>query len=195
MKPFYIGCLIVLVLAVTVGGCTAMFGVSGYNQAKALDQNVQSQWAQVEVQLQRRFDLIPQLEATVKGVAGQEQKIFLGIAEARKAYFSPTASVGEKAVAANDLNTALSRLLMLQENYPQLKSNESFLKLQDTIEGTENRLSVERGRYNDAVRELNLFTQTFPNKFFAELAGVKPAEYLKAPETAQAAPKIDFSKP
>jgi len=194
MKPFYIGCLIVLVLALMVGGCTAMFGLTGYNQAKALDQNVQSQWAQVEVQLQRRFDLIPQLEATVKGVAGQEQKVFLGIAEARKAYFQ-AANVPDKAAAANDLNSALSRLLLLQENYPQLKSNESFLKLQDTIEGTENRLSVERGRYNEAVRELNLFTQTFPNKFFAELAGVRPAEYLKAPETAQAPPKIDFSKP
>ena len=84
MKPFYIGCAIVLALAVLVGGCTAMFGVSGYNQAKALDQDVQSQWAQVEVQLQRRFDLIPQLEATVKGVAGQEQKVFLGIAEAAR---------------------------------------------------------------------------------------------------------------
>jgi LemA protein len=194
MKPFYVGCLIVLALALLFGGCTAVFGINGYNQAKALDQNVQSQWAQVEVQLQRRFDLIPQLEATVKGVAGQEQKVFLGIAEARKAYFQ-AANVPDKAAAANELNSALSRLLLLQENYPQLKSNESFLKLQDTIEGTENRLSVERGRYNEAVRELNLYTQTFPNKFFAELAGVRPAEYLKAPETAQAAPKIDFSKP
>jgi len=194
MKPFYLGCLIVSVLAVMIGGCAAMFGVSGYNQAKALDQNVQSQWAQVEVQLQRRFDLIPQLEATDKGVAGQEQKVFLGIAEARKAYFQ-AANVPDKAAAANELNSALSRLLLLQENYPQLKSNESFLKLQDTIEGTENRLSVERGRYNEAVRALNLFTQTFPNQFFAELAGVRPAEYLKAPDAAQAPPKIDFSKP
>jgi LemA protein len=195
MKPFYIGCLIVLGLAILVGGCAAMAGVTGYNQAKALDQNVQSQWAQVNVQLQRRFDMIPQLEATVKGVAAQEQKIFLGIADARKAYFSQTTSVQEKAAAANEMNSALSRLLLLQENYPQLKSNESFLKLQDTIEGTENRLSVERGRYNEAVRALNLYTQTFPNKFFAELAGVKPAEYLKAPETANEPPKIDFSKP
>lgn len=194
MKPLLMGCLIIVVVALLVGGCAASFGIGGYNQAKALDQDVQSQWAQVEVQLQRRFDLVPQLEATVKGAAGQEQKVFLGIANARKAYFQAD-NVPAKAAAANDFNSALSRLLVLQEQYPQLKSNEAFLKMQDTIEGTENRLSVERGRYNEAVRKLDLFTQTFPNSFFAQLAGVHPAPYLKPPEHVSEAPKIDFSKP
>ncbi|HEY5311462.1 MAG TPA: LemA family protein [Pirellulales bacterium] len=196
MKPLFIGCLIVVAVALLVGGCAATFGVAEYNRAKQLDQNVQSQWAQVEVQLQRRFDLVPQLEATVKGAAGQEQKVFLGIANARKAYFQADKDdVPAKAAAANQFNSALSRLLMLQEQYPQLKSNEAFMKMQDTIEGTENRLSVERGRYNDAVRELDLFTQTFPNSFFAQLAAVRPAPYLKPPEAVSEAPKIDFSKP
>ena len=140
------------------------------------------------------FDLVPQIEATVKGTALQEQKVFLGIANSRKAYFQAD-NVADKAAAANQFTSALSRLLVLQEQYPELKSNEAFLKMQDTVEGTENRLSVERNRYNDAVRDLNLFTQTFPNSFFAQLAGVRPAEYLKAPEAASTAPKIDFSKP
>lgn len=194
MKPVLVGCVIVLIVTVVIAGFAASFGVTEYNHAKQLDQNVQNQWAQVEVQLQRRFDLVPQLEATVKGVAGQEQKVFLGIANARKAYFQ-AGNVADKAAAANEFNSALSRLLVLQEQYPELKSNEAFLKMQDTIEGTENRLSVERGRYNDAVRELNLFTQTFPNSFFANMAGIHPATYLKAPEEAATAPKIDFSKP
>ena len=168
--------------------------IPGYNRAKVLNQDVQAQWGNVEVQLQRRFDLIPQLEATVKGVAGQEQKVFLGIAEARKAYFQPGAGVAEKAAAANDLTSALSRLLVLQERYPELKSNEAFMKLQDSVEGTENRLGVERGRYNQAVRELNVYTQTFPNNLYAMLAGVKEVPYLKAPSEASEAPKIDFSK-
>ncbi|HEX4148862.1 MAG TPA: LemA family protein [Pirellulales bacterium] len=194
MKPLAIGCLAILALVVVLGIGFATFGVGQYNQAKTLDQNVQTQWAQVEVQLQRRFDLVPQLEATVKGLAGQEQKVFLGIANARKAYFQAD-NVADKAAAANDFNSALSRLLMLQERYPELKSNEAFLKMQDTVEGTENRLSVERGRYNDAVRELDVFTQTFPHNFFASFAGVKRVEYLKAPAEAETAPKIDFSKP
>jgi len=193
-KTGLVGCLVIAAVAVLIGIGVAVFGVGGYNRAKELDQNVKNQWAQVEVQLQRRFDLVPQLEATVKGVAGQEQKVFLGIANARKAYFQAD-NVAGKAAAANDFNSALSRLLVLQEQYPQLKSNEAFLKMQDTVEGTEDRLSVERKRYNDAVRDLDLFTQTFPNSFYAQFAGVKPAEYLKAPEAAQTAPKIDFSTP
>jgi LemA protein len=194
MKPLFVGCLLIVVVTLLIGGCAATYGVSEYNRAKQLDQSVQSQWAQVDVQLQRRFDLVPQLEATVKGAAGQEQKVFLGIANSRKAYFQAN-NVADKAAAANDFTSALSRLLVLQEQYPQLKSNDAFMKMQDTIEGTENRLSVERGRYNEAVRELDLFTQTFPNSFFAQLAGVRPVPYLKPPEAVAEAPKIDFSKP
>ncbi|MFQ5780449.1 MAG: LemA family protein, partial [Nitrospiria bacterium] len=146
-----------------------------------------------ENQLQRRFELIPNLVETVKGVAGQEEKIFLGVAEARKAYFQAQ-SIGEKARAAGGMESALSRLLVLREAYPQLKSNESFLKLQDQLEGTENRLSVERKRYNDTVKVLNTFTRKLLGRFYAGLAGVEKAEYFEIEEGARAAPKVEFGE-
>lgn len=185
--------LLVLFLAflaavLLVGGCI----YSGYNRAVALDEAVASSWAEVENQLQRRFELIPNVVETVKGMAGQEKDIFLGVAEARKAYFQAD-TVKEKASAANMFQSALSRLLVLQERYPDLKSNQAFLKLQDTVEGTENRLSVARKRYNDAVRALNTFARRLTGRFYASLAGVGEAEYFKAPEGAKTAPKIDFS--
>ena len=141
MKALPLAAVGLLVVALAAGSCA----YQGYNQAITLDENVKQQWAQVENQLQRRYDLIPNLVETVKGIAGQEQKIFLGIAEARKAYFQTQKSgtVAEKAEAATGVEQALSRLLFLQEKYPELKSNESFLKLQDELAGTENRLSVD----------------------------------------------------
>ncbi len=180
-----------LVGLVVVGGCVW----SGYNKAVTLDEGVNSAWAQVENQLQRRFDLIDNLVETVKGVAGHENEVFLGIAEARKAYFQAkdSGSVADKAVAAGGLNSALSRLLMLKETYPELKANQSFLKLQDSIEGTENRLSVERKRYNDSVKTLNTFTRRLGGRLFASLAGVEPAEYFEVAEEAKTAPKVSFS--
>ena len=181
---------IVVVVALLGGGCV----MPGYNRAMSLDANVKQQWAQVENQLQRRYELIPNLVATVKGVAGQEQKIFLGIAEAQKGYFQAK-TVPEKAEAANQVESALSRLLVLSQQYPQLRSNESFLKLQDTIEGTENRLAVERGRYNDTVRELDVFMRQFPSSFYARLAGVAAPQYFKVPDEAKTAPKVDFNAP
>ena len=164
---------------------------SGYNQAIVLDEDVKSKWAQVENQLQRRFELIPNMVATVKGIAGQEEKIFLGIAESRKAYFTAP-SIGDKARAASGLEGALSRLLVLQETYPELKSNQSFLKLQDQLEGTENRLAVERQRYNDAVKELNTFTRKLLGRFYAALAGVEKRTYFEVGEEAKTAPKVAF---
>ncbi|MBI4719477.1 MAG: LemA family protein [Planctomycetes bacterium] len=175
---------------VLVGGCL----YSGYNRAIALDENVKSAWAQVDNQLQRRFELIPNLVETVKGFAGQEQEIFLGVAKARESYFQAK-STGEKAQAASGFESALSRLLVLRETYPELKSNQAFLKLQDSVEGTENRLAVERMRYNEVVKELNTFTRTLLGRLYAGLAGVKPAEYFDVPEVARTAPKVDFSKP
>ena len=169
------------------GGCV----YSGYNRAITLDESVISNWAQVENQLQRRFDLIPNLIETVKGVAGQEEKIFLGIAEARKAYFQAD-SIGKKAKAAGQVESALSRLLLLRESYPQLKSNESFLKLQDQLEGTENRLAVERKRYNEGVKELNIFTRKLLGRFYASLAGVGASEYFEIQEVAREVPKVQF---
>ena len=180
-----------LVLALLGGGCV----YQGYNSAIGLDEEVKQRWAQVENELQRRYELIPNLVNTVKGIAGQEQKVFLGVANARKAYFQAQdqGTVAEKAEAAGDVERTLSRLLMLQEKYPELKSNESFLKLQDELEGTENRLAVERKRYNDAVQTLNTYVRRFPGTFFASLAGVHSAEYFKIEAEAKTAPKVDFS--
>src|SRR5262249_24308766 len=147
MKPTHIiiGVLVVLALLVVV---VIAMAVGGYNRAIALDEGVHNQWAQVRNQLQRRYDLIPNVVESVKGIAGLEQKVVLGIAEVRKSYFQADTGGGQ-AAAASQVERALSRLLVLRESYPELKSNESFLKLQDIVEGTENRLSVERGRYND----------------------------------------------
>lgn len=184
--------ILILLLAfvgagVLVGGCI----YSGYNRAVSLDESVKQAWAQVDNQMQRRFDLVPNLVETVKGVAGQESKIFLGVANARKAYFSAN-SVADKAQAAGGFERALSRLLVLKETYPELKSNESFLKLQDSLEGTENRLAVERKRYNDTVATLNKFTRQLLGRFYAGLAGVQKAEYFKIDEAAKTAPKVNF---
>jgi LemA protein len=183
--------IVVAVIVVLVGfvGCAL---IGGYNKAIRLDESVKASWAQVENQLQRRYDLIPNVVETVKGVAGQEKDIFLGVANARKAYFQAE-GVRERARAAGTVESALSRLLMLREQYPQLRSNESFLKLQDQLEGTENRLAVERKRYNDAVRTLNTFTRTFTGRIYSAIAGVEPAEYFEVEEAARAVPKVDFT--
>jgi LemA protein len=188
MKPFMIFGLVVLVLVLLGGGCL----YTGYNRAIGMDEEVKNRWSQVENQLQRRYDLIPNLVETVKGTAGQEKTIFLGIADARKAYFQAD-TVADKARAATQVESALSRLLLLQENYPQLKSNEAFLKLQDQLEGTENRLTVARQSYNDAVRDLNTMIRQFPGSVYARMAGVKEAEYFQIDKAAHEAPKVDFS--
>lgn len=180
----------VLILgALVIGGCA----ISGYNKVVRMDEDVDNKWAQVENQLQRRFDLIPNLVETVKGVAAQEEKIFVGVAEARSAY-DRADSTSEKAQAATRFQSQLGIAInAVREAYPQLKSNESFLALQAQLEGTENRLSVERKRYNDAVRDLNAYIRGFPGRFYAGLAGVEKAEYFEVPEEAQAVPTVDFS--
>lgn len=175
---------------VMVGGCL----YSGYNRAVGLDEGVKSAWAQVESQLQRRYEMLPNLVETVKGVAAQEQDVFLGIAKAREAYFQAR-TTGDKAQAAGSFESALSRLLVLRETYPELKSNENFLKLQDSLEGTENRLAVERMRYNEKVKELNVFIRSLLGRVYASMAGVSAAEYFEITEEARAVPKVDFSKP
>ncbi len=185
-----IGLVLILILAVVVvGGCA---GYKGYRQVIVMDEDVKNQWAQVENQLQRRYDLIPNLVETVKGIAGQEQKVFGDIAEARTRYGSAT-NQREKTEAANQVESALSRLLVIVEQYPELRSNESFLKLQDQLEGTENRLSVERQRYNDAVRDLNRYIRPFPGSLYASFAGVQPAEYFKPTPGSETPPKVDFT--
>lgn len=192
-----LGRILLIMLAVFVIGCVVLGGcvMSGYNKAVALDENVGGAWAQVENQLQRRFDLIPNLVNTVKGFASQEKDVFLGIAEARKAYFQAKdkGSIAGKARAAFGLQGALSRLLVLRETYPELKSNEGFLKLQDSLEGSENRLAVERKRYNESVKVLNTFLRKLLGRLYCSLADVEKAEYFEVTDEAKTVPKVDFT--
>lgn len=178
---------VILLLALLVGGKL----ISGYNTVISMDENVKGKWAQVENQLKRRYDLIPNLVETVKGYAKHEKELFENIAEARTKYFQAN-SVKDKVAGANRLEGVLSRLLLLQERYPDLKANQSFLKLQDSLEGTENRIAVERKRYNDAVQILNTYIRTFFGRFFAAFASVSKAEYYEIPEGEKAAPKVKF---
>jgi len=178
---------VILLLALLVGGKL----ISGYNTVISMDENVKGKWAQVENQLKRRYDLIPNLVETVKGYAKHEKELFENIAEARTKYFQAN-SVKDKVAGANRLEGVLSRLLLLQERYPDLKANQSFLKLQDSLEGTENRIAVERKRYNDAVQILNTYIRTFFGRFFAAFASVSKAEYYEIPEGEKAVPKVKF---
>ncbi len=178
---------VIVALVVIVGGWL----MSGYNRVVTMDESVKTAWAQVDNQLKRRFDLIPNLVETVKGYAAHEKEVFEHLADARTKYFQAP-DVKGKIEASGDFERALSRLLVLQETYPQLKANETFLKMMDSLEGTENRLSVERKRYNDAVRTLNTYIRTVYGRFFANLAGVKQAEYYQIPEAEKAAPKVKF---
>jgi LemA protein len=154
---------------------------------------VKSAWSQVDIVLQRRADLIPNLVETVKGYAQQEQTVFGDIAKARSALLS-AGSPQEKIAANGQLDGALGRLLLIVENYPQLKSNENFLRLQDELAGTENRIAVERKRYNDTLQDYNTYVQHFPNNIFAGWAGFKPNEaYFTASEGSREAPKVNFN--
>ncbi len=178
---------VTLVLLILVAGKL----IGGYNKVISMDENVKSKWAQVENQLKRRYDLIPNLVETVKGYAKHEKEIFENIAQARTAYFQ-AGNVKSQVESANRLEGALSRLLLLQERYPELKANQSFLRLQDSLEGTENRIAVERKRYNDSVQTLNTYIRTFLGRLYAVLAGVSPADYYEIPEAEKAAPQVKF---
>jgi LemA protein len=183
--------LIVVGVILLIGFMSFSWLRAGYDNVIAMDENVKGKWAQVENQLKRRYDLIPNLVETVKGYAKHEKELFENIAEARTKYFK-AGSVKGKLEASNQLEGFLSRLLVLREAYPQLKANENFLKLQDSLEGTENRISVERKRYNEAVQMLNTYIRTFFGRFFAAFAGVTSAEYYEIPEGEQETPKVNF---
>ena len=163
----------------------------GYDKVIAMDENIQGSWAQVENQLKRRYDLIPNLVETVKGYASHEKELFENIANARTKYFQ-AGSVQDKVKASTQLEGFLSRLLVLREAYPQLKANQNFLKLQDSLEGTENRIAVERKRYNEAVQMLNTYIRTFFGRFFASFAGVSKAEYYELPTGEGETPQVKF---
>ncbi len=182
---FFFAVIAVLILGVI------LWGIGQYNRIVALDEAVDAQWAQVENQLKRRFDLIPNLVETVKGYAGHEKELLENIAASRTRYFQAS-SRSEKVKEIGTFESALSRLLLLREAYPELKANESFLKLQDSLEGTENRIAVERKRYNDKVRQLNTYIRTFFGRFVASFAGIKAADYYETPEAQQETPTVNF---
>lgn len=179
----------IVVLAVLgLGGCVA----GSYNGLVRQKAEVENRWNEVDNQLQRRNDLISNLVETVKGAAGQEQAVFGEIAAARAAMAG--ARTPEQSIqAAQGMDSAIGRLLVVIENYPQLKSMESFTQLMDEIAGTENRIAVARGRYNDGVKDLNISVRSFPMNLFAGMFGFKEAPGYPVPEAAKAAPKVDFS--
>src|SRR5216684_1402835 len=188
------GIVILAVLAVVALAIAGMY-VSNRNEMVRKNEAVKSDWAQVDVVLQRRADLIPNLVETVKGFAAQEQTVFHDIASARSALLGAQ-TPADKIAANGQLDGALGRLLLIVENYPQLKSNENFLRLQDELAGTENRIAVERKRYNDTLRDYNTYVQQFPNSLFAGIAGFKPNEaYFEASPGSREVPKVNFSNP
>ena len=162
-----------------------------YNSLVMLDEGVKVAWAQVENQLQRRYDLIPNYVETVKGFAKQEREVFIKVTEARSKVGGAT-TVPEKIQANNELSSMLSRLLVVVERYPQLKSDQNFLRLQDELAGTENRIAVERRRYNETVKTYNIKVRTFPTNILAGIFGFEKATFLEIPESAQEVPKIEF---
>src|SRR5450755_2680440 len=185
--------LIVLVVLIVI--VLALFGqyVGVRNQLVAKDQAVKAAWSQVDIVLQRRADLIPNLVETVKGYAQQEVTVFGDIAKARSALLSAQ-TPSDKIAANGQLDGAIGRLLLIVENYPQLKSNENFMRLQDELAGTENRIAVERKRYNDTLQDYNTYVQQFPNSIFAGWAGFKANEaYFAASEGAKVVPKVNFA--
>jgi LemA protein len=194
--------VIVLIVIVLV-----LMTVGSYNGLVTKQQNVNAQWALVQTQMQRRADLIPNIVSTVKGIAGLEERVFTRIAEARSQLLStinnPSATTEQKIAADNNLTTAMrdggllgtgGRFLSIAENYPQLKSNESFLKLQDELAGTENRLATSRRDYTLAAQDYNTTRSRFPTVLIAGLMGFKEQPYFQADQGAQTAPKVDFGK-
>ena len=191
MKTGTIVLVVVVVLALVFGG---MY-VSGRNQMVTKNEAVKSAWAEVDVVLQRRADLIPNLVETVKGFAAQEQTVFHDIAAARSALLGAQ-TPADKIAANGQLDGAIGRLLVIVENYPQLKSNENFLRLQDELAGTENRIAVERKRYNDALQDYNTYIALFPNNIIARLSGFQRNNaYFAATESSREAPKVQFPAP
>jgi LemA protein len=186
--------LAILAILLVIGLLLGSSFVSRRNQMAIKREAINSAWSQVDVVLQRRADLIPNLVETVKGFAAQEVTVFGDIAKARSALLS--ASTPADKIAANQrLDSALGRLLVVVENYPQLKSNENFLRLQDELAGTENRIAVERRRYNETLQDYNTYISLFPNNLVASMSGFSRNDaYFKADEGARQVPKVNFEK-
>lgn len=180
-----VGVIAVLILLVYYGT------VGYYNRFVSMEEKINESWAEVDNQLQRRNDLIPNLVETVKGFAAQEQQVFGQIAEARTKY-AGAGSVPEKMGAANELSAALARLLVIVENYPELKSDQTFIRLMDELSGTENRIAVARMRYNEAVQKFNAAIRRFPGNMIAGYFNLEKAAYFEAPEEVKGVPEVEF---
>jgi len=174
----------VLLVLLTQSGC-------GYNEMVSLKESVDAAWAQVENQLQRRNDLIPNLVEVTKGYAAHEKEIFTAVADARSRLIA-AGDRGTKIDAANELGSALSRLLAISERYPDLKANQQFARLSDELAGTENRIATERRRYNETVKTYNTKIKSFPTMIGARVFGFHAEKYFEAPKEAQQVPKVDF---
>ena len=171
-------------LTIATSGC-------GYNRLVSQREQVDAAWSEIDNQLQRRNDLVPNLVNTVKGFAAQEKDVLMGVTEARSRV-AGAGSPAEKIEASNQLSSALSRLLVVVERYPELKSNQNFLRLQDELAGTENRIAVARKRYNDSVRAYNTTTKRFPTNLIAGWFGFETRPYFEVPDESKSVPKVAF---
>jgi len=201
-KKFLIGCLGAIGVLIVIALIFYLYGVGVYNKMITMDENVKEKWSQVENVYQRRFDLIPNLVETVKGYAEFEQETFTQVTEAR-AKAGGTFNISEEVLndpamfqkfqeAQNSLGGALQRLLVVMERYPELKANQNFLSLQDQLEGTENRIAVERKRFNEVAREYNTYIKQFPRVVLANMFGFEERSYFESTEGADVAPQVEF---
>lgn len=179
------------IIAGVIIALVAVMGISGYNSLVSLNENVNGKWSQVENQLQRRADLVPNLVETVKGAAAQERQVIQSVTDAR-AKLAGAQGPAAKAEANSELSGALSRLLVVVENYPAIKTDQNFRQLSDELAGTENRLAVARKDYNDAVQVYNTRIQSFPTTIYAKMLGFGAKEYFKAEEGAKKTPQVKF---
>jgi LemA protein len=195
MKNFgkaWVVLIVILAVLLLVGLGIFSWYIKGYNRAVNLEKATERAWADIDATLQRRLDLVPNLVNTVKGYATHEKELFENIAKSREKYFQADSRAGQ-IKASNELSGFLSRLLMLQENYPELKASENFRDLQVALEGTENRINVARTRYNQTAEQLNAYAKQFFGSFFCRRAGVEPVEYFEATEKAKTeVPEVKF---
>lgn len=185
-KKFAIGIIVAIVAII-------LWGVGAYNSFVRSEENIKNQFAQIDVQYQRRFDLIPNLVEAVKGSLKQEQAVFLGIADARTKYAGTQVGTPERVGAINGLESAVGRLLVVMENYPQLLSNENIARLMDELAGTENRFAIERKRYNDLVNEYNKMVRVFPGSSVAKMRGFAQKDLLNVPEQTKVVPQVKLN--
>lgn len=180
-----------LLILLAVVGLVFVYGLSVYNSLVKVNESADGQWAQVESQYQRRFDLIPNLVSSVQGAMKQEQGIFTALADARSKY-AGAVTVNDKAVAASEVESSLGRLLAIMENYPQLKSIETVQSLMSQLEGAENRISVERMRFNEMIRTYNVMVKVFPKSVLASMFGFGERNYFESAAGTEVAPKVEL---